>query len=254
MSDKNRPRRFLLVLAALLLPAATCGIAPALRDLTRRVERLERFAANAQLPLVLMDEHDLVVGTVLEYNDMFKYASVNSFARAWTGEDTLAYERAESVPWAEYEDDALATIQVSLPGKPPVMLEANRKGLLTPKNMEILSFESTDCTGTPLAPARTFFAPTTFFSRGWIGAPGKTLYVLSPDTPAREAVVRSVLLAVGDTGKTQVCETEFALFAELFGWDPLPWTVHVRPFEPVADLSLYTPPFRIVDQRTLFGF
>jgi hypothetical protein len=242
MSDKNRPRRLLLVLAALVLPAATCGVAPALTELVGRVNlletraaRFEAFVANARLPLMLMDEHDRMIGTVLEYNDMYQYASVLT---AETGGHP-AYR-----PWSPPEAFALATIQYPLPSRPPLILEANRAQLLTPKNGrgEYLFFESEDCTGRPWAGVFEWDElGGTLFSRGWIGTPGTTLYALSPGTPTERIRWNSYLKAVGLIGVTQTCSR----------WSDVG---DLAPFEPVDDLTQYTPPFRVVDPSELWGW
>jgi len=244
MSDTYRPRRVLAVLAALLLPAATCGIAPTLRDLVRRMEllesrsaRLEKFAAEAQLPPVLVDEHSIVIGTVLEYNDMFLYSSVRN-----------NFDQLPESPYMLPEDFAVATLQVPVPGRAPLMIEANREELLTPNRgtEEDYFFESPDCTGTPWVSAQPHPVrgrATTFFPRAWIGSPGKTLYALAPDAPAERVVTRSLLRSFGIIGTTTTCLESLA-----------PSTGYGRRFEPVANLDVYTPPFRIMDQRELWGW
>jgi len=244
MRDTYRPRRVLVVLAALLLPAATCGVAPALQELMGRVnllesraERLERFAANAQLPPVLIDEHYTVVGTVLEYNDMFLYASINDPPYQLLAE----YGPPYSLP----DDFALATVQLRLPGRGPAVLEAHRYALLAPTRgqSETFWFETPDCTGAPLVYPEWIsgeFGPTAF-NRVYIGPPGETLYVLPPDVPPRSASVRSYFSQRGVVREKDECKQ----------WNHVR---QLRPFEPVVDLDVYMPPYRIVDQRELWGF
>jgi hypothetical protein len=260
VTNTYRPRRVLAVFAALLLPAATCAVAPSLQELSRRVnlleqrwQRIDHFAANARLPLMLMDEHDQVVGTVLEYNDMYQYASVGTFQTGGPGSWMPSSGRPggsnETTPsWSSPEDVAFATIQYTLPGRPPLMLEANREQLLTPKNGtgEYLYFESADCTGRPWALEDYQLASRgSFFSRSWIGSPGSTLYALSPGTPSQGVIrYKSLIYAAGVVGTTQRC----------IPWNNHYWYAYLLPFEPVADLSQYTPPFRIVDPREFWGF
>ena len=240
MSDKYEPRRILLALAALLLPAATCGVAPAIQELVGRVNlletraaRFERFVAEAQLPSLLVDDHDFVVGSVLEYNDMFVYKSING----------ANYDFGS--PYSLPDANALATVQLRVPGRAPVILEAHRDALLTPTRgaYEVFFFETPDCTGAPLQPVNYGDEEkATVFSQSYIGPPGDMLYALSPGVSARYVLTRSRMYTRGVVRETQspCSQTNY--------------TVWVLPFEPVAWLGQYTPPFRIVEQREFFNF
>ena len=240
MSDKNRPRRFFLVLAALLLPAATCGVTTSLPELLRRIElvegwntRLEQFAANARLPRLLMDDHDVVVGTVLEYNDVMMFVSVHS---------------PEGRPSAPTPYNAYATILFESPAGPAVVLEATNYWLATPprESPRWVYFESGDCTGTPYTDSPTAGTP---WREAWIRRSEQTLYLAPLEwTPGPERTFRSrIVRELWVSGR-------YFERCELSAKDTFFEAAYAAPFEPVANLSVYTPPFRIVDQRTLFGF
>jgi hypothetical protein len=234
MSDKNRPRRVLLVLTALLLPAATCGLAPSLPELLRRIElvesrmaRVEDFAANARLPRVLMDEHDIVVGTVLEYNDVMTYVSASS-------------ELHPTVPEPYF---ARATVLYEPAAGSPVVLEANNSRLMTPprEGPMYVYFESRDCTGEPFSNSINRFSP---WREAWLRS--NVLY-LAPVADAQGITGTFPSRIVREPwtygSYYERCESPESGF----------WT-RGYPYEPVANFSAYTPPFRIVDQREIFGF
>jgi len=241
MSANYRPRRVLAVLAVLLLPAATCGVAPSLQELLRRIElaesrtaRLEAFAANARLPLVLMDQHDIVIGTVLEYNDVMLYMSVLSPDRR---------------PSAAPPSSAFATVLFESPEGSAVVLEANKLSLHAPprEGFRWIYFESRDCTGTPYTDWPNYGSS---WREAWLHE--NVLYLAPLDWTwgvERTFHSRIVRQMYADGRYDEQCEVPGPPYVDAFRQ-----TEATAPFEPVANLSVYTPPFRIVDQRELFGF
>jgi len=80
----------------------------------------------------------------------------------------------------------------------------------------------------------------------WIPPGQKTLYAVDADAAPTAIQVGSFLVAVNESsqwgGVRTYCNSGNR-------------GLHLaRPLRPVADLSVYTPPFRIVDQRELWGW
>jgi hypothetical protein len=246
MKTLTRPRLAVLVFAALALPALTCGVAPALRDLMQRTERLEAFLATVQLPPVLVDSAGNTVGPVLEFNRLFLYSSVDQFRR------TSAYWDLHDRGAAPPGGAALATVLFTPPGRDePVALDASPHELLALEHglPQVLYFETPDCSGIAWAyDYQGYDSPDgSVIPRIRIAAPGRTLYVEDLGALGRSINRRSHLFAVGFGEDVGIGEgRESTCFSVGAGQ---PFGDGLRPLVPVADLdALFTPPFRLLAQ------
>jgi hypothetical protein len=247
MKTTSRPRLAVLVFAALALPALTCGVAPALRDLTLRMQRVESYLAHVNLPALLVDAHGNVVGPVLDYNRLFLYSSVDRFVRKpWDAAPAPSGERAQ---------DAFTTVLYTPPGEAPLVIEANQDELLTlvHERPEEFLFESPDCTGTPWVRRHIYYGERpSVLRQAWIAPPGRTLYVADFEATEERVSIHSRLYVAGfqeqpypglGIGTHSPCEAhrDYTWGRERFER----WTR----MRPVADLdALFTPPFRLIAQ------
>lgn len=243
MKTFSRPRLVVLVFALLALPALTCGVAPALRDLILRTQRVESYLAHVQLPPLLVDSAGNVVGPVLEYNRLFLYSSVDATWRFYDRDRGAAPDAG---------DQLITVLYTPSDGSSPLPLDASPNELLALEHgsPQWFHFETPDCTGTAWVWTSQGGYQTPYGSvlpRARVAEPGRTLYVEDMSSPPTSIVNGSHLTAVGFfevPGHGEGRESQCFRHSVPQRTQPI-----LRPLHPVADLdALFTPPFRLLAQ------